>query len=63
MPLSKREKDSLLDIYGGVESESEDEATDNPMTPEQIQSLLDRQIALTRELDEEVPAPPSKERT
>ena len=35
--------------------------TDNPMTPEQIQSLLDRQIALTREADEVTPA--AKERT
>ena len=28
-----------------------DEMSDNPMSPEQIQALLDRQIALTRELD------------
>ena len=42
----------------------DDDATDNPMTPEQIQSLLDRQIALTRELDEDAaPSPKSKERT
>ena len=39
------------------QSEDEDLATDNPMTPEQIQTMLDRQIVLTRDLDDNVPSP------
>ena len=38
-------------------AQSEDENTpDNPMSPEQIAMMLDRQIALTQELDVESPA-------
>ena len=39
------------------QSEDEDLAADNPMTPEQIQTMLDRQIVLTRDLDDNVPSP------
>jgi len=59
--LNRREKDSLLSMYGLEElSESEDEdAPENPMSPEQIAMLLDRQIAMTRELDDELTSPPA----
>mmetsp|Transcript_34700 Transcript_34700/g.81310 ORF Transcript_34700/g.81310 Transcript_34700/m.81310 type:complete len:120 (-) Transcript_34700:249-608(-) len=58
----KPEKDSLLSMYGLDElsdaEEDEDLAT-KPMSPEQVQALLERQIALTRELDDvDVRTPP-----
>ena len=60
-PSSKREKDSLLSMYGLDEiSDDDDGLSEKPenMTPEQIQALIARQIALTQETDDDDPAPP-----
>ena len=50
-----REKESLLEMYGIVDDEDDGEllGADGPMSPGQVQSLIDRQIALTQEADEE----------
>ena len=61
-PSSKREKDSLLSVYGLDEiSDDDDGLSEKPenMTPEQIQALIARQIALTQE-DDEDDGPPSR---
>jgi hypothetical protein len=50
----RREKDSLLAVYGLDElsdTDGEGEEPENPLSPEQISIMLDRQIARTRELD------------
>ena len=61
---------SLLNMYGIDElsdTEGESELPENPMTPDQIAMMLDRQIALTRELDiddgPEVPTPAAADAT
>ena len=46
---------ALTRVDRAAQSDEEELAADNPMTPEQIQTLLERQIVLTRDLDDEVP--------
>jgi hypothetical protein len=48
---TKREKESLLEMYG-YDDQSDDEAlppADGPMSPCQVKTIIDRQIALTQE--------------
>ena len=61
--LPRSSAQSLLSMYGIDElsdTDGESELPENPMSPEQIALMLDRQIALTRELDVDDPpaAPP-----
>lgn len=55
---------SLLSLYGSddlSDTENESELPENPMSPEQIAFMLDRQIALTRELDVDDAPPRAKQ--
>ena len=51
--MTRQEKDSLLSMYGldELSEGSDDDVAENPLNPEQLSLMLDRQIALTRELE------------
>ena len=64
LTLLRRAPQSLLSMYGIDElsdTDGESELPENPMSPQQIALMLDRQIALTRELDiDDAPGTPAR---
>ena len=51
---------ALTRVDRAAQSDEEELAADNPMTPEQIQALIARQIALTQETDDDVDSTPPR---